>query len=154
MIVEDAKTCVLLIKDPFLFSRSIHETWILDQMFKPISSLAESGINDSCFEILELTTDSHVPNSGSSISTPFPGGSSRAASPNATSIGGIKEREKTLRITPQTRIFTLAEKYRIVFLIDLSASMSTINTYFLFSRCRWRHGKAKSQHKCRVRDVR
>jgi hypothetical protein len=113
MIVEDAKTCVLLVKDPFLFSRSIHECWILDQMYKPISSLAESGINDSCFEILELTTESFGAGSGNSTnSTPFPsGGSSSSTSPSLPALGATKEREKTLRITPQTRIFTLAGKY-------------------------------------------
>jgi hypothetical protein len=142
MIVEDAKTCVLLIKDPFLFSRSIHVCFILDQMFKPISSLAESSRNDSCFEILELTTESFIPGSGSAAAS-FPSGS--LVSSTSASLGGTKEREKTLRITPQTRIFTLAEKYRIVFLIDLSASMSMpLVSLNQFIRCCWRHWKAKS----------
>lgn len=85
-------------------------------MFKPISSIDGSS-GDSCIEILELTTDSFA-----AASTPFPS----TPSPTTPASAHRKEREKSLIITPQTRIFTLAEKYRIVFLIDLSASMSVV----------------------------
>lgn len=124
---EDARTCVLLIKDPFQFTRSAHESWIMDQMFKPIVNFDDSGSSDGdCFEILELTTDPFEsgPSAASFFASPSP---PLAQTPRSGSMGVPgKERSKSLRITPQTRILTLAEKYRVVFLIDVSASMSVV----------------------------
>ncbi|KAJ3222893.1 hypothetical protein HK099_001778 [Clydaea vesicula] len=105
----DAKSCVLLIKEPFLFTKREHDLWVVDKLYKNFSrssiNSTSENFNES-IQILELSLENN----------PF----QKNLQKNGIDANAV------IRITPQTKIISFAKKYRLVFLIDISASMSIV----------------------------
>ena len=97
--VIDAKFATIEITKPLMFTRREHDMWILNHLLKPITP----GSLFDDIKIVSLSSDLQF------------------------TTGPIDSQSPSYRLTPSTRISTFGTRYRIVFLIDFSSSMSSVN---------------------------
>ncbi|KNC96331.1 uncharacterized protein SPPG_08234 [Spizellomyces punctatus DAOM BR117] len=139
--IEDAAAIVLLLKRPSIFTRADYDTWILRHILRP---LAPAELDDDNVEVVEVTTDSHhLPWTRHSLSEnpDSPLSPDHSLSPPLRSISydpivpsplrtparRSSPQDRRFRITPETRIYSFAARYRMVFVVDITPSMSVID---------------------------
>ncbi|TPX56462.1 hypothetical protein PhCBS80983_g04528 [Powellomyces hirtus] len=136
--VVDAKSVVLFHKHPSLFTRADYDTWILDNLMRPLTldelDHGETQIVDVC-----IGTDVPAWTKGETDedSAPAPGFSgvplSQLQQDNDHQRQGQNQPEQQLpsrlrfRITPETHIHSFAARYRVAFVVDKSPSMSIVD---------------------------
>ncbi|KAL1915964.1 uncharacterized protein VTP21DRAFT_6352 [Calcarisporiella thermophila] len=99
----------MYIKNAKLFTRNQREQWLFKRLFQPVRICECEDV-----EILDISKDG------------FPKFLSNRES-QRLSENPQAHPEDTCTLAPQTMVYTLAEGYRIVFLIDVSASLATID---------------------------
>ncbi|CAG8503793.1 2965_t:CDS:10 [Ambispora gerdemannii] len=113
----DARSVILLIKNSLYYTKVDHHKWILKHLFQPIS-LKE----DEHLQVLHC--------SNTRLASLIQAQTQRRARKLYTFEDLPHEhdiREKHYRLMPHTRIITLSKKYRMVFLVDVTSSLATID---------------------------
>ncbi|KAJ3346090.1 hypothetical protein HDU83_003387 [Entophlyctis luteolus] len=155
--VVDVKAVALLWRSdstaPYasLSTRADKQNWILKHMMRPMSTvqllsvrefkalLVESKLNtqDPYFRILDLSTKKNYFDWDSGFMQMVPSmmgdSSSKPTALNSSSVATehhLDESNLLFRITPDTRIYSCSEKYRVSIVVDVSASMRVVDSSF------------------------
>ncbi|KAJ3211664.1 KICSTOR complex protein szt2 [Entophlyctis luteolus] len=155
--VVDVKAVALLWRSdstaPYasLSTRADKQNWILKHMMRPMSTvqllsvrefkalLVESKLNtqDPYFRILDLSTKKNYFDWDSGFMQMVPSmmgdSSSKPTALNSSSVATehhLDESNLLFRITPDTRIYSCSEKYRVSIVVDVSASMRIVDSSF------------------------
>ncbi|KAJ3387383.1 KICSTOR complex protein szt2 [Entophlyctis sp. JEL0112] len=134
-----------------LSTRADKQNWILKHMMRPMSTvqllsvrefkalLVESKLNtqDPYFRILDLSTKKNYFDWDSGFMQMVPSmmgdSSSKPTALNSSSVATehhLDESNLLFRITPDTRIYSCSEKYRVSIVVDVSASMRIVDSSF------------------------
>ncbi|RIA95235.1 hypothetical protein C1645_803115 [Glomus cerebriforme] len=111
----EAKSVILLVKDASNFTRVDHYKWLLKRLFQPLSLEIDDNIqvlhvsNTPLISLIQSqnerkTTDIYTPQNIPDLKT-----------------------DKQYRLMPHSRVITLNTKYRFVFLLDVTSSLTTID---------------------------
>ncbi|KAI0226347.1 hypothetical protein L0F63_002966 [Massospora cicadina] len=134
--IYDAQSMVLFISNSWRLQRNEWLLWVMNHMFRNVVPKEEK---DSCFEVIELSTqplqfwkesnasvdDCHTPKHEEDVNF----WACNQASPPSQEEDLSTNLLPAFRIVPQTQIFTIYHSYAVVFLLDLSSSISTIDAY-------------------------
>ncbi|KAJ3333523.1 KICSTOR complex protein szt2, partial [Blyttiomyces sp. JEL0837] len=141
---QDLKAIALMMKNPAMYTRADHDKWILSKMM--ISLSVQDLLSDPDFQILDISTDveifpwaEDIPISihdledlSSSITSAHKrtDWQSSAQQPSSEEeASNLMDNAGPFRITPQTKIYTLAKRYKTVLVVDVSASMRIVDAY-------------------------
>ncbi|KAI9202216.1 uncharacterized protein BJ171DRAFT_601141 [Polychytrium aggregatum] len=124
---DDLRVVAVLIKNPHMFTRSEHDKWFLRRLLRPLSlaefkgedmTLLDGSLNDHFFEWCNPFVSNAVRETTKRL----------VDRPSRYNLGtGSVGPTKLYRLTPHTRIYTFAKKYRMVFVVDVSPSMAVVD---------------------------
>ncbi|KAJ3027688.1 UNVERIFIED_CONTAM: hypothetical protein HDU68_003329 [Siphonaria sp. JEL0065] len=138
MTVHDIKALALLWridqKAGATATRADKHGWILQNLYRPMSG-AEL-LNDPYFKVLDLSTETEVFDWANDLVTeeafsqPYNPNTSPPQNPlRTTSTHSASDpKEQLYRMTPATRIYAVAQKYRVSIVVDVSASMRVVDS--------------------------
>ncbi|GES90461.1 KICSTOR complex protein SZT2-like isoform X1 [Rhizophagus clarus] len=111
----EAKSVILLVKNASNFTRIDHYQWLLKRLFQPLNLE-----NDNSIQVL------HVSNTplASLIQSQNERKASKIYTPQSLPV---LETDKSYKLMPHSRIITFNTKYRFVFLLDTTSSLTTID---------------------------
>ncbi|CAG8506046.1 8847_t:CDS:10 [Ambispora leptoticha] len=113
----DARSVILLIKNSLYYTTVDHHKWILKHLFQPLSLKEDEHLqvlhcsNARLSSLIQAQTQRKARNLYTSENLPH----------------DHNTREKHYRLMPHTRIISLSKKYRMVFLVDVTSSLATID---------------------------
>ncbi|CAB4378804.1 unnamed protein product [Rhizophagus irregularis] len=112
---SEAKSVILLVNNASNFSRIDHYQWLLKRLFQPLSLE-----NDNSIQVL------HVSNTP--LASLIQNQNERKASKIYTPQDlPVLKTDKSYKLMPHSRIITFNTKYRFVFLLDVTSSLTTID---------------------------
>ncbi|KAI8967702.1 hypothetical protein BDF20DRAFT_982257 [Mycotypha africana] len=139
--LSEARTAVLLDKHVLPNNRSELTMWVLEHIFQPVTTMQQyngyqllhlSASSKPCWERKKKEATQPSQPSTATNDTPADPTDSVNAPFRITTISSPdkdnKSVEKMYLITPRTRILTIKKEHCMVFMIDLSSSLATIET--------------------------
>ncbi|KAJ3100643.1 hypothetical protein HDU97_002036 [Phlyctochytrium planicorne] len=143
----------LVSRNPLMATRADHDRWILEHLMRPIR--LQSLLQDETYNVLDISLksstfywaqqESNLDTDGDEVDVGSPQiqplrtlsdqhASKKTRAEKTSESPGLDlpghvviPLDTIVRITPDTRIYNLSEQFRVVFVVDVSASMRTVD---------------------------